>query len=280
MKKLMVVSLLLVMFGISAKASWAVDYLPVKANVAYSAVTALDYKLPDDIVSYGADSLQTASLWFADNSAKSDAPLVVLVHGGCWLNAYDIKHTYALSTALAQSGYSVWSVEYRRTGDVGGGWPGSFEDVVKAIEQLTAYGKKPFSLANTVVVGHSAGGHLALLAGAKLPELAGVIGLAAISDIEAYSLGQNSCQQVTSRFMGGSVLDKPQAYKEANPVAQRLHSHTFLLQGEADNIVPISQATVPGVPVVMQQDAGHFDWVHPGTPAFQTLLIQLNKAFK
>ena len=280
MKKLMVVKLLVVMFGINAKVSWAVDYLPVKANVAYSAVTALDYKLPDDTVSYGDSSLQTASLWFANNSSEGDAPLVVLIHGGCWLNAYDIQHTYALSTALAQSGYSVWSVEYRRTGDEGGGWPGSFEDVVKAIKQLPAYGKKSFSLANTVVVGHSAGGHLALLAGAKLPELAGVIGLAAISDIEAYSLGQNSCQQVTSQFMGGSAVDIPQAYKEANPVAQTLHSHTLLLQGEADNIVPLVQATVPGVPLVMQADAGHFDWVHPGTPAFQTLLMQLNKVFK
>lgn len=280
MKKLMVVSLLIVTFGITPKASWAIDYLPVKANVAYSAVTALDYRLPDDTVSYGPDPLQTASLWFADNSAKSDAPLVVLIHGGCWLNAYDIKHTYALSTALAQSGYSVWSLEYRRSGDEGGGWPGSLRDVESGIKQINSYTKKPFSLANTVVVGHSAGGHLALLAGAKIPELAGVIGLAAISDIEAYSLGQNSCQQVTSQFMGGSAVDLPQAYKEANPVAQTLHTHTLLLQGEADNIVPIAQATVTGVPAVMQADAGHFDWVHPGTPAFQSLLMQLKKVFK
>ena len=272
--------LLMIIQVINVKQALAVEYLPVEDNVAYSAVTALDYAQPDEQVNYGDDPLQTASVWFAHQPTGSEQKLLLLIHGGCWLNAYDIKHTYALSTALAQAGYTVWSLEYRRTGDVGGGWPGSLEDIESGIHRLETYSKKSFSLKNTVLIGHSAGGHLALLAGGKRAQLRAVIGLAAITDIAEYSVGQNSCQQVTKQFMGGAATDKPEEYKLANPLAQPLHSHTILLQGDADNIVPLAQAVALNVPVVMQQNAGHFDWVHPGTQAFQTLLIQLDKAFK
>ncbi|WP_340680291.1 alpha/beta hydrolase [Paraglaciecola sp.] len=275
-------ALMLLVFGVwrCQTEALAIEYLPVKSKVAYSAVTALDYSMPDDVVSYGDDPLQTASVWLAKKGVVGQTKLVVLVHGGCWLSAYDIKHTYALSTALAQAGYTVWSLEYRRTGDSGGGWPGSLEDIEAGIKRLETYGPKSFSLQNTVVVGHSAGGHLALLAGGKITQLRSVIGLAAITDIVEYSHGQNSCQQATSQFMGGSAAELPAEYGLANPLLQLLNSHTVLLQGDADSIVPVTQATALNVPVVMEQDAGHFDWIHPGSPAFQSLLNQLDKTFK
>ncbi|KXI29986.1 alpha/beta hydrolase [Paraglaciecola hydrolytica] len=280
MQRLILGMLLMVGQSINPLAAVPVEYVAVKSNVAYSAVTALEYAMPDDTVSYGADPLQTASIWFAKGPFARESKLVVLVHGGCWLNAYDIKHTYALSTALAQAGYAVWSLEYRRTGDAGGGWPGSLNDVEAGIQRLTSYAPKSFYFENTVVIGHSAGGHLALLAGGKIAELRGVIGLAAITDLAEYSRGQNNCQQASKGFMGGSVSELPEQYLQANPITQPLHKHTVLLQGDADNIVPVTQATALKVPLVMQQGAGHFDWVHPGSPAFQTLLLELKTAFQ
>jgi len=83
-------------------------------------------------------------------------------------------------------------------------------------------------LANTVVVGHSAGGHLALLAGSELPELKAVVGLAAITDIVAYSEGQNSCQQATPQFMGGALLKNPMHINKRTPsTANACPNHTF-----------------------------------------------------
>ena len=78
-------------------------------------------------MSYAGQPQQYGELWLPEGIGPF--PVVVFVHGGCWLNAFDITHTHAASTALAQAGYAVWSLEYRRVGDPGGGWPGTFDDI-------------------------------------------------------------------------------------------------------------------------------------------------------
>ncbi|MFT7506823.1 MAG: acetyl esterase/lipase [Gammaproteobacteria bacterium] len=86
----------------------------------------MPFAAADESISYDADSLLYALLWRAkkvtkvkDLENKHANPLVILIHGGCWLRAYDIQHTFALSTGLAQAGFNVWSLEYRRSGDIG-----------------------------------------------------------------------------------------------------------------------------------------------------------------
>ena len=73
---------------------------------------------------------------------------------------------------------------YRRSGDIGGGWPGTYNDVKAGILASANYNSSVFDLAKSVLVGHYAGGHLALLAGGAIEQLKGVIDLAAITDIE------------------------------------------------------------------------------------------------
>jgi acetyl esterase/lipase len=237
----------------------------------------LSFRPADEQIAYGGNSLQYALLWRAkqlENTAQS--PLVILIHGGCWLSAYDIQHTYALSTGLAQAGFNVWSLEYRRSGDVGGGWPGSYDDVKAGILASSKYNNGEFALAESVLVGHSAGGHLALLAGGAIKHLKGVIGLAAITDIEEYAGGSNSCQQVTKNFMQGMPIDKPAEYQMANPSKQPLHVNTLVLQGQKDNIVPAFELDKLERKIIMLDGVGHFDWIHPGSAAFTSLTQQLN----
>ena len=257
------------------------------SNVSYSSVLALNFNDANFKLPYGSDSLQYGMLWLppspkgseATTQSQGDFPLIILVHGGCWLNAYDIKHTYALSSALAAAGYAVWSLEYRRTGDDGGGWPGSLEDIQAGIAYIDKLESYSVDLSKVVLTGHSAGGHLALLAGAKNQNISAVIGLAAITDIEKYSRGENSCQSVTSKFMGGSYEEKISEYNKANPVKQTLHPRTILLQGGADMIVPIVQATHSNIPFQIIDGAGHFDWIHPHSKAFEAVLLRLQDIF-
>lgn len=247
----------------------------IAGNVAYSAVTALPFRTADHEIQYGQSEFEFAKLWIpSSNDPNQTFPMVIFIHGGCWLNAFDIKHTYPLSTALADRGIAVFSLEYRRTGDLGGGWPGTFEDIQRGVDVGLALSQFPIDKEKVILSGHSAGGHLALLAGAKLDQdkIKGVIGLAAIFDILEYSRGSNSCQSAAQPFMGGDEFSQAAAYELANPAQMPLHPFSLLLHGSADSIVPLSQATLSGIPFQITEGAGHFDWVHTQTSAFYDFL--------
>ncbi|WP_299078445.1 alpha/beta hydrolase [uncultured Paraglaciecola sp.] len=279
MKRLLLLSFVLISFIANASQS-SIEFPKVANNVAYSKVAALSFTAANEKVVYGDDEQQFALLWRTNKTADTELPLVILIHGGCWLSAYDIQHTYALSTGLAQAGFNVWSLEYRRSGKTGGGWPVTFEDIQAGIQASAQYNKGEFTLGNSVAIGHSAGGHLALLAGGVNSQLKGVIGLAAITDIEEYAKGSNSCQAVTKDFMQGMPQDKPVEYQSANPSKQPLHSNTVLLQGDQDNIVPPFKLEQLERKVLMLEGAGHFDWIHPGSSAFALLVEQLRSLAK
>ena len=243
-------------------------------NVSFSAVLEQPFNEPSGQLVYGDDENQKVMYW-SRTHATAD---IVFIHGGCWLSAYDIKHTYAMSSALNEAGYSVYSIEYRRTGDTGGGWPTTFNDIQRGFSEVLTHrtSKRPL-----VVMGHSAGGHLGLLLASRenfKQQIDGVIGLAAITDINAYAQGANSCERVTADFMGGAPQQRADAYRDANPINYPAHSNTMLLQGGADRIVaPSYAAKLPRAAVKIVPKAGHFDWVHPNTKAFITLLDTLEQ---
>src|SRR4026209_857599 len=87
---------------------------------------------PDQRISYGSGPLQFGNLRLPKRPGPH--PIVVFIHGGCWLSQYDIAHAAAFEQAIADSGFAVWSIEYRRVGNEGGGWPGTFSDIVQAAD--------------------------------------------------------------------------------------------------------------------------------------------------
>jgi acetyl esterase/lipase len=249
----------------------AANYPPVAGNVSFDAVLALPASKPVGTIRYGDAETQFAELWLPEGEAP--APTVVFIHGGCWLNAYGIDHSRALATALTWAGYAVWNVEYRRVGDPGGGWPGSFEDVQAALATLAALNNARLDLSRLVFAGHSAGGHLALLAGqdpsAGLSPL-GVIGLAAITDMATYAEREGGCNQAGKQFLGEAGADDD----AADPSARPAPPGTLLLMGTEDRIVPyelpsLKPHTLVGLP------AGHFDWIYPGTTAWDRFVLEL-----
>jgi len=249
------------------------------SNVSFADILAIPYREADLTYSYGENQFQFGQLWLPIASPARAS--LILIHGGCWMNQFDISYSHGLSSALADAGFAVWSLEYRRTGDEGGAWPGSFEDIIAGINSLNDIDE--IETENLAILGHSAGGHLALLAGARSelltvePDL--IVGLAAISDVVSYAAGSNSCQAATPLFMGGDVSERAQAYFDANPGNHGLHENTVLLQGDSDEIVPLSQATLPGARTIISIGASHFDWAHPDTRAYRRLLELLDEHF-
>ncbi|WP_162299995.1 alpha/beta hydrolase family protein [Kineobactrum sediminis] len=253
--------------------------------VAFSDVEALPAAAAAAEYRYGAAPSQFARLWLPGVSAEpgNGSPVIVLIHGGCWLQRYDLVHVSSLAAALAARGFAVWVPEYRRVGEDGGGWPGTADDVYAAIMSLQVV--PGLDLQQVLLAGHSAGGQLALWAASQAPAFAshniivqGVVGLAAITDLEAYARGSNSCEKVTPQFMGGTPEQVPEHYATASPAELGLQLPTILVHGSADPLVSPAQAhALVGAEVINIEGAGHFDLIHPHIAAFQVLVAALNR---
>jgi acetyl esterase/lipase len=249
---------------------------------------------PGQRIPYGPDSLQFGELRVP--VGKGPFPVVVVVHGGCWLNQFSYGYMNHLSAALTKAGYATWNIEFRRVGDVGGGWPGTFLDVAKAVDHVRELAKAhPVSKTEVAVIGHSAGGHLALWAAGRqnIPrnsdvytrnplKVKGVVSLAGITDLAAYSAEQGRCNTAVAKLMGGTPDAVPQRYKAGSPrQLTPLKVPVRLVQGVRDPIVPISQAESFGhysFPkedasrwLVLLPQAGHFDLVAPPSPVWPSV---------
>ena len=253
------------------------------SQVPYSALGVLPTSEADEQFSYGDDPLQTIYTWhgrLSANAMYADKALI-FIHGGCWLNAYGYEHAKGMYHALAELGMGVYVTEYRRVGDEGGGWPGSLDDVTQAISTALKRIENEGRYTNIYIAGHSAGGHLALLAAQRLSSsslnlsranIKRIIGLAAITDIQSYAMGHNSCQSATAKFMNGTPEDVPTAYQRATPRPTHGSLPITLLQGDADSIVPARHAVLSGTNQKIIKNGGHFDWLHPESTSFDALL--------
>lgn len=264
--------------------------LPVKGagQVSFSEIQALEYSTPNEVIPYGAGEYQFAEYW---HPGTSEPALVILIHGGCWSNEYGLDHIRALASKLKGSGYAVWSTEYRRVGDAGGGWPGTFEDIADSLNYTDKLSN--INQHAKFVMGHSAGGHLALwvAAAGHLPlesplgkrmktQIQGAIGLAPIADLAAYSLGDNSCEVVTEKLMGGSAIDLAERYALGSPSALLPSIDSILIHGEGDTIVNISQsqryaASSSRASIIPLKGLGHFDMINPEGPVFDRIIEAL-----
>src|SRR5215831_12973469 len=115
----------------------------------------------DTRISYGTDPNQFADLRLP--KTKGLFSVVMNIHGGFWRAKYDLSHAGHLCAALTSKGLATWNLEYRRVGNAGGGWPGTFEDLLLGVKFLESIAwKYRLDLKRMVVLGHSAGGQLAL----------------------------------------------------------------------------------------------------------------------
>ncbi len=258
--------------------------------MSWGEITALALPPPDHRIAYGEDPLQFGELRLPAGAGPH--PVVMFLHGGCWRSEYDLAHVSHAGAALARAGMAVWTPEYRRIGDEGGGWPGTFTDAAAALAHLEVLAQRyPLDLDRVVLAGHSAGGHLALWLAArhKLPagdplraageqRIRGVVSLAGITDLRRYAQGERGCNAAVPLLMGGSPAQQPARYARANPIELLpLGVPLRLLQGAADPIVKLEQASTfverataygEDAQIELIGGAGHFDLIAPWAPAW------------
>jgi acetyl esterase/lipase len=263
---------------------------------------ALARPTPTIVLPYGTADSQGVDLFLPTGNGPH--PVAILIHGGCWSARADgreqLRH---LGAELASEGIAVWSIGYRRANEDRGGYPGTFQDVALAIDRLRS-DAAPYhlDLTRTVLVGHSAGGHLALWAAARnrLPSASPlhrvdplmpgtVISLAGIGDLETFS-------RFVPIFCGPDIFDKlvpatdpAGAYTEISPAAlPPPNMRVVMISGILDRLVPpyvardyaraVQRKQGPAIELVDIPGAGHFDLVTPKTAAWDIVKSRIAEA--
>jgi acetyl esterase/lipase len=241
---------------------------------------------------------ESFSVPFAE--APPEWPVVIFLHGGFWRSAFDRTHTGPLAEALAASGFAVCTPEFRRTGQPGGGWPGTFDDVAAAVDALPGLVAAAASsaggaadLSRVVLAGHSAGGHLALWAAGRgtlpagdrwaagPPAVSGVVSLAGVCDLAAcYRLGLGA--DAAGALMGGGPDRYPARYRAADPMGLvPTGVPVRLVHGTEDDRVPAGlsaayaargRAAGDEAECELLDGCGHFEVIDPLSRAWPAVL--------
>lgn len=238
-------------------------------------------------IAYGNHPSQFGLLRRPETSES--CPVVVSIHGGFWQAKYGLEENEPLAEDLALRGYATWNIEYRRTGEEGGGWPGTFHDVINAVNHLGQLKENyKLDLSRVVVIGHSAGGHLALLLGSMLNQIEsplivsikGIISLAGVTDLQKM-LQIHTEKGITSpvtTFLGDSFDELP----IASPIELLpMNVAQVLIHGELDRHVPVLQSIEyhrkavelsDTATIVTLPDAEHFMVVNPSSSAWKAVI--------
>jgi acetyl esterase/lipase len=239
---------------------------------------------------YGDEDSQFADLRMP---AADSLGTVVLLHGGYWLPEYGLELMEPLALHLTALGYATWNVEYRRTG-AGGGFPTTLTDVGSAIDRLDGPGMPRGITDDVVLLGHSAGGHLAVWAasrtsatpgGAAKVRPRGAISLAGVLDLVL--AGSTSATEQVGAFMGATPAESPQDYELADPTQLvPAGCPVWVVSAEDDETVPPAQArsyvaaarAAGGVVQSVVVPGDHMAVISPSTAAFPTIGTLLSEA--
>ena len=221
---------------------------------------------PFETVRYGPhrDNIADVRLPSADPSG-----LVVLVHGGFWMMEWERDSMETLAVDLTAKGFATMNLEYRRLGD-GGGWPGSAHDVLTAlalVDESSALSDLPRGM-----IGHSAGGHLALWSAPRrqVGRIGLTVGLAPVTDLAALAGADGAGSQSAQALLGSG------APTEVGAVPGK----TLLIHGTVDDLVPVSHSTrlESEATVVIVEDLGHFEMLDPTRSHWARVVDSLGEA--
>lgn len=258
---------------------------------------------------YGEDKkVQFADLYLPSKK-KQSYPVIALIHGGCWDVGYEgLAQMGAMADSLLNEGFAVWNIEYRCVNYPGGGYPGTYQDIQGALIKLAEVGSKNnLDMDNIIVMGHSAGGHLAIwsaqsnlidlsstLHSDKKVNVKSVIGLGSILDLNT---AEEACPSLLN--VGGvDLLIKKDEYKRANPskdtspIAMSLTNVPLVLIHGANDIIappkyaldflsniPLSE-NMPTTTLIIVPNATHYDEVSPTSTVWPHILSEINKALE
>jgi 3-dehydroquinate dehydratase type II len=221
---------------------------------------------PVATLAYGSGPDRIADLRLPDENGPLPAGAAVVVHGGFWRHEWTRDTTDGISVDLARRGLVSWNVEYRRVG-AGGTGSDPVDDVVAAVDALKR--RSEVDAGRIALVGHSAGGQLAVAAAARLaasgspPAL--VASLGGVLDLEA-AVAERLDRDAAREYVG------TEAVEGLSPLGLLpLGSPILVAHGRVDDRVPVAYAESFAAAARAAGDAvteaigdhGHFEYLDP-----------------
>jgi acetyl esterase/lipase len=232
---------------------------------------------PVRTVAYGSHPEQFGQLLVPDAGSKP-VPVVVLLHGGFWLSQWKLDLMGPLAANLAQRGWASWNLEYRRADRHG--WNATTADVQAGVRYLASLAATfPLNLSEVVLVGHSAGGQLAVrvaadLLGSQSPvRPAVVVSLGGVLDLveaDRRNLGDGA----VAAALGGSPAELPETYAASSPILRmplRIRQIIVTARDDSADLNDLSRRHVAAARaegdtvIVIEGDGDHFTLIDPGS---------------
>ncbi|WP_233355830.1 alpha/beta hydrolase [Henriciella litoralis] len=257
---------------------------------------------PTQTITVGELETDVVDLWLPDGAGPH--PSVIMIHGGCWQKSIADRTlmNYA-AEAMREAGLAVWNIEYRGVDEDGGGYPGTFLDVARAVDAFGERGEGyGFDTARVAAFGHSAGGHLALWAAArsKIADtsplysdapfyIPAVLSSGGLPDLEASApVTQAGClADIMDVLTGEASPERQNVFSDTSPTELLpISAVQFTVNGMRDRIAPselgkayTEKAKAAGDPAIFVAipGEGHVELIAPGSEAFAEQLRLLKE---
>ena len=237
---------------------------------------ALDLLAREERHRYGPHRQHRADL-HVPRDGQAPYPVAILIHGGYWRATYGKIVMKPLAADLVRRGYATWNIEYRRIGrNQGGGWPMTFDDIANAVDKLAELDDARLDMDDVTLIGHSAGGHLALWAasrGESQVRFSRVVAQSPITNLVRAG-------EAAHALMGGSPADVPDRYAQADPIQLvPLGIPAVVVHGADDMTIPVERsreyvqaARAAGddeLELIEPRPGGHRSHIDPRSPAWR-----------
>lgn len=228
-------------------------YKPVEYPAGFTAQLNVVYTNVKDLPTGQAGWEGRADLYLPPKEGKP-SPVVINIHGGGWNKG--VKESQTGFNTFFKMGYAVANMEYRLSGQATA--PAAVEDARCMLIYLVKHAKElNIDVNKIVVMGGSAGGHLALMAGllgndhrfdGNCPgvdniKVAAIIDKYGITDVWDWAYGKNLTSKSAKQWLGDKATDEAFA-KTVSPLTyvNKNSPPTFIVHGDADPTVPYQQS--------------------------------------
>lgn len=203
-------------------------------------------------VAYGTDPAQKMDVYLPAGRTADTTKVVIMIHGGAWSSGDKADfNAYKDTLRRREPSYAIVNINYRLSTGTANVFPTQENDVKTAVEYIYAH-RAEYSISDKfILLGASAGGHLALLQGYKytspvqVKAIVDFFGPTDMTEIYNHPASPLIPQSTVAGIVGATPTSNPTLYQESSPInyVTAQSAPTIIFQGGLDPLVSVSQST-------------------------------------